>query len=111
MVDLSLLASCAVSMNTPQARAFATFATLRAFQTPTCAVQLSLACSTTTSSQVCGGTTEVTSLDHITPSVDTFRSLTLTMSLCPPYAPFFGFAGVASSVSLKQPLSPRPTRP
>ena len=74
-----------------------------AFQTPThCAQPLQVKC---------GGdiTTEVTSPDHITPGVDTFRSL--TMSLCPPYAPFFGFAGVASSVSLKPPSPPKPKFP
>ena len=29
-----------------------------------------------------------------------YDTLSPTMSACPPYAPFFGFAGVASSVSI-----------
>jgi hypothetical protein len=48
----------------------------------------------------------------ITQDLDTFRSL--VMSLCPPYAPFFGFAGVASSVSFYSPSrhsNPNPISP
>jgi len=42
----------------------------------------------------------------ITQDLDTFRSL--AMSICPPYAPFFGFAGVASSVSFYSPRHATP---
>jgi hypothetical protein len=33
-------------------------------------------------------------------------SVLFTMSACPPYAPFFGFAGVASAVSTRLPTRP-----